>query len=368
MIRNKVELEGVCARLKADGVAALDTEFVWRNTNRPLLSLVQLGAEDGTSWIVDCLTGLDPAPLADLIRDCGVVKVLHDAHQDLDHLFHWTGAKPQNVFDTQLAAAFAGFPAKMSLQKLLFEAVDVGLPKTETVTDWSQRPLTDAQVSYALDDVRYLGALRKRLLEKCRELGTLAWEEEEQTSYDDPKLYGDADPDEAWKRMKCGRNRLDGRGFAVLRALAAVREITAREWNLPKNWLGKDDSLVELALKCPTDPHRIRISHRLRNRGQVELLSGFYVDAIRNALDLPESDLPDDPHPHYMHDVLAAADRAVDFLHAKAEAIHVDATVIANRATVTAWVDNPEDETNPLAKGWRHEVVGREMSERFFVA
>lgn len=368
MIRNKVELEDVCARLKADGVAALDTEFVWRNTNRPLLSLVQLGADDGTSWIVDCLTGLDPAPLADLIYDDGVVKILHDAHQDLDHLFHWTGAKPRRVFDTQLAAAFAGYPAKRSLQKLLFEAVDVGLPKTETVTDWSQRPLTDAQVSYALDDVRYLGALRRRLLEKCGELGTLAWEEEEQGAYDNPALYGDADPDEVWKRIKCGRHRLGGRGFAALRALAAVREVTAREWNLPRTWLGKDDSLVEMAMALPTDPRRVRISHRLRNRGQVEMLSGFYADAIQGALDLPEDELPDDPHPQYVHEVLAAADDALDFLRAKAEEVHVDASVIANRATVTAWVDNPEDQSNPLASGWRYEVAGREIQEKFAVA
>lgn len=367
MIRNQQELKDVCDRLTEEGLASLDTEFVWRTTNRPLLCLVQLGAQDGTSWTVDCLTGLGTEPLASLIRNPNVVKVLHDAHQDLDHLFHWTGAHPKNVFDTQLAAAFAGYPAKMSLQKLLFEAIDVGLAKTETVTDWSQRPLTEAQIAYALDDVRYLGSLRDALLEKVDELGTRAWLEAECASYDNPALYGDADPDEVWKRVKCGRARLDRRGFAILRALAAVREVTAREWNLPKGWLGKDDSLVSMALDAIDDSKRIRFQHRLKNRGQRDLLAGFYANAVREALDLPEEDLPYNPHPRYISEVQDAADKALEFLKEKAESLHVDAAVIANRATVTAWIDTPEDDSNPLAQGWRYEVAGREIIEKFGV-
>lgn len=367
MIRNRQELEDVCARLAHEGLVSLDTEFVWRNTNRPFLCLVQLGAADGTSWTVDCLTGLDTAPLAALIVNPGVVKVLHDAHQDLDHLYHWTGAKPQNVFDTQLAAAFAGYPAKMSLQKLLFEVIDVGLPKTETVTDWSQRPLTEAQIAYALDDVRYLGALRTALQTKADALGTRVWLDEEQRIYDNPALYGDADPDEIWKRVKCGRVRLDRRGYAILRALAAVRETTARDWNLPRTWLGKDESLVDMAAAACTDPARLRFNHRLKNRGQRDLLAAAYVHAIRAACDLSADDLPDDPHPRYISAVLAAADEAMKFLREKGEAIHVDPSVIANRATVTAWVDNPLDDANPLAQGWRYEVVGREIAEKFNV-
>lgn len=367
MIRNQQELKEVCERLASEGLVSLDTEFVWRNTNRPLLCLVQLGATDGTSWTVDCLTGLGTEPLAALIRNPDVVKVLHDAHQDLDHLFHWTGARPQNVFDTQLAAAFAGFPARMSLQKLLFEAIDVGLPKTETVTDWSQRPLTPAQVEYALDDVRYLAKLRTVLLAKADELGTRAWLDEESAIYDNPDWYGDADPEDAWTRIKCGHAHLDRRGFAILRALAVVRDVTAREWNLPKGWLGKDDSLVAMAEDAVDDSKRIRFQHRLKNRGQRDLLAGFYANAVREALDLPEDELPENPHPRYLAEVLEAADKALDYLKEKAPSLHVDAAIVANRATVTAWIDNPDDATNPLAQGWRYETVGREMIEKFGV-
>ena len=116
MIRTLKELDEVCTRLRAEKEAALDTEFVWRRTYRPSLALVQLGARDGTSWVEDCLQGFSPQPLGDLLADPQTVKILHDAHQDLEHLYHYTGAQPVNVFDTQLAAAFAGFPAGLSLQ------------------------------------------------------------------------------------------------------------------------------------------------------------------------------------------------------------------------------------------------------------
>jgi len=367
MIRNSAELGEVCGKLAASGFAALDTEFVWRSTNRPKLALVQLGAEDGTSWAEDCLLALDPAPLADLLRNPAAVKVLHDAHQDLDHLFHYTGAKPVNVFDTQLAAAFAGLPAGLSLQKLVIETLDLCLPKTETTTDWMQRPLTEAQMAYALDDVRYLGEVRAELLARADNLGTRAWLEEEMKRFDNPDLYGDPDPEEAWKRVKCGRIRLDGRGFAVLRALAAVRERTAREWNMPKTWLADDASLAEMADDLVCDADRLRFRHRLRNRGQRDTLAAFFATAVRESKDLPEADWPENPRPHYMKEVCDAAGEALEFLRARAEEIHVDAAVIASRATLTAWIDNPEDGTNPLAVGWRYAVAGRDIAEKFQV-
>lgn len=367
MIRNSVELKEVCASLRAGGVAALDTEFVWRSTNRPRLALVQLGAADGTSWAEDCLLALDPAPLAELLRDAGTVKILHDAHQDLDHLFHYTGATPVNVFDTQRAAAFAGLPAGLSLQKLLMETVDVGLPKTETVTDWMQRPLTDRQMAYALDDVRYLAAARVELLRRSDALGTRAWLDEEMTRYDDPSIYGFPDPMTVWTRVKCGRVRLDRRGFAVLRELAAARETAAREWDLPKTWLADDASLAEMAAAQVGDAARIRFSHRLRNRGQRETLAGIFAAAVRTALAQGEETWPYNPRPDYIPEVRAAAKEAVEFLRARAEEVHVDAAVVANRDTLTAWIDNPDDESNPLASGWRYEVFGREIAERFNV-
>lgn len=361
LIRTTPELVEACAVARADGLLAVDTEFVWKCTYRPRLGIVQIGARDAC-WAIDCLTGLDPAPLRSLIEDPAVVKILHDARQDLTHLKAWTSAGPKNVFDTQLAAAFAGFPGGIGLQKLLLEAIDIGLPKTETCTDWTQRPLSDAQVRYALDDVRYLPALRDELLRRAKEFGTADWMLADQRKYDDPALYSELDPDEAWKRVKTQRTRLDGLGLAVLRSVAACREELAAKWNLPRTWLGDDASLTGMAASRRVT----HLAHRLRG-GQGDTLRALYAKAVESALALPEEEWPENPHPHYIQEVIASAGDAIKWLAERAEELHVDPTVIANRATVTAYIDNVDDETNPLASGWRYEAVGAEMAERFDV-
>ena len=366
LIRNKVELDAACAKVAQTGVLALDTEFVWRRTYRPHLCVLQFAGADGESFAVDCLAGLETSPLARLVEDASVVKVLHAAQQDLEHIRHFTGALPRNVFDTQMAAAFAGFASNMGLQKLLFDALKVGLPKTETLTNWMQRPLTPEQVEYALDDVRFLGRLREDLLRRANELGTRAWLDEEMASFDDPERYADPDPREVWQRVKTGHVALDRRGFAVLRELADVRERKALEWNLPRAWVSEDLSLATLAnYNGPVG--RIRFRHRLPNNWMRDSLAAAYAAALEKAAALDESEYPPNPHPYYIAEVKKAADEAFEWLKTKAEELHVDAPAIANRATITAFVDNVDDDSNPLATGWRFETVGREMAEQFGV-
>ena len=361
LIQTTAELAEACGKAEADGLLSIDTEFVWKRTYRPQLGIVQIGCRD-CCWAVDCMTGIDTTPLTRVLENGAVVKILHDARQDLTHLHHWTGGVPSGVFDTQLAAAFAGFPGGIGLQNLLMEAIDVGLPKTETLTDWTQRPLSAAQVTYALDDVRYLPELRDELVRRCREFGTLDWMLDDQLKYDDVSLYADYDPDQVWKRIKTRRVRLDGKGRAVLRAVASLREDLARKWNLPRNWLGDDESLVSMA----SAGRVTKLVHRLRG-GQGDTVRALYAERIREAEGTPEEDWPEDPRRHYIAEVLDAADEALEWLAQRAEELHVDAATIANRATVTAFVDDVEDDTNPLATGWRYEKVGEEMARRFGV-
>ncbi len=362
LVRTAAELESVCSNAKDEGLLSLDTEFVWRQTYRPQLGIVQVGTRTDCR-AVDCLAGMSPASLGSAISDVSIVKILHDARQDLTLLHHYTGSAPRNVFDTQLAAAFSGFPGGIGLQKLLFEAIDVGLPKTETCTDWLHRPLSPAQVRYALDDVRYLPALRDELISRMDALGTRAWLEEDLLKYEDPMLYADYDPESVWKRVKLGRVRLDGRGRSILRAVASLREELARTWNVPRGWVCDDASLAEMA-----QAGRVwHFANRLRG-GMGDVARSRFTKAIGEAADLPEEDWPENPRPHYIAEVEEAASEAVAWLRAKADALGVDPGVIANRATVTAFVDDADDETNPLATGWRAEVVGREMASRFAVA
>ena len=333
LITTTAELSSACDAARAGGYLSLDTEFVSRQTYYPNLGIVQLATIDGCC-AVDCMKGLDRSCLGAALSDKDIVKILHDARQDLTLLRRFTGANPLSVFDTQLAAAFAGFRSGIGLQQLLFEAMDIGLPKTETCSDWTSRPLSDAQIRYALDDVRHLAALRDELLRRAGSFGTRPWLEEEMACYNEASLYEECPPEEMWRRVKLRHARLDRRGFAVLRSVAAVRESLAREWNLP------------------------------RRARQLRL---HYDEAIAAALGTEEEQWPEDPRVHYIPEVLDAADDAVEWLSERATALHVDPGAIANRATVTAFVDNVDDESNPLSHGWRWDAVGRDMAERFGV-
>ena len=364
LLRNAPDLDAVCAHLRADGVAALDTEFVWMTTYRPRMGLVQLGSASGEGWALDCLTGASTASLAELLRDASCVKILHAAQQDLEHLASYAHATPLNVFDTALAAGFAGFPAGIGLQRLLEDALGIGLPKTETRTDWCRRPLTPQQVEYALDDVRYLAELRTDLLRRAHDLGTDAWLAEDLALFDDPERYAPPDPDEAWLRVK-GAGRLDAIGRAILRAVAAVRERAASEWNLPRSWLGDDESLLGMAWHCPDTASDIRLRHRLRHGGQRDEVLRRYAAAARAAAATPPSECPPDPSPHGGPELRDLVDEAMPFVRERAAEIHVAPEIVATRAAVSAFLANPDDTTSPLATGWRRKAVGDDLARRF---
>ena len=365
LLRNAPDLASVCAQLRADGIAALDTEFLWMRTYRPRMGLVQLGSASGDAWALDCLTGASTAPLAELLRDASCVKILHAAQQDLEHLAGYAHATPLNVFDTALAAGFAGFPAGIGLQKLLQDALGVGLPKTETRTDWCQRPLTPEQIDYALDDVRYLAELRSDLLRRAAELGTADWLAADLALFDDPARYAPPDPDEAWLRVK-GVGRLDAPGRAILRAVAAVRERTAAEWNLPRTWLGDDESLIDMAWHCPDSAADVRLHHRLRQSAQRDAIARRYAAAARAAAATPLSDCPPSPVRNLGPEFRDLVDEAMPFVRERAAEIHVAPEILASRAVVTDFLADPDDaDASPLASGWRRQVLGDELARRF---
>ena len=206
------------------GRLALDTEFVWTKTYYARLGLVQAAASGGLD--IDAALPLaaipfrakdgaeararlydplrsDPAPLGAALASEGTVKLLHDAHQDLQHLARWTGcAAPRSVFDTRVAAGFCGLPSTLSLAALVEATCGVALPKTETRTDWCRRPLSPEQLEYAAQDVVYLEDAAQELLRRAREAGTAAWMFEEMARHDDPALYAEAPDADAWKRVR----------------------------------------------------------------------------------------------------------------------------------------------------------------------
>ncbi len=364
IIESHAELVPVVARLRAEGLASLDTEFVWTRTYFPRLGIVQLAAADGTAWVADAAAA-GPA-LAGLLADPGTLKILHDARQDLALLAAVTGAVPRRVFDTRLAAGFAGFATTVSLKQILRDLLEVDLPKTETRTDWCRRPLSAAQIEYALDDVRHLGRLRQTLLARVAERGAGGWLEEELRIYDDPRLYAPLEPDDAWRRVR-GGSRLAAGDQPLLRALAALRERRAAEWDMPRNWVVDDESLIMIATRKPSSPEAVRPRHRLQ-RARLQTLCREICAAVRDAARDPE---PGAEGPVFRCPdgaLKTRVDAALAFLRLRGAEMRIDPALLGSRAEVTALVATGAGPAHPLCRGWRLEAAGRELAARLAAA
>ncbi|MGB3213055.1 MAG: HRDC domain-containing protein [Desulforhopalus sp.] len=250
LIQNETDLETLVQRaLKTDAVA-LDTEFVWERTYYPQLGLIQIALSDEECYLIDPIAIQNLQSLGKLLSNRGVVKILHDAPQDLAILQRATGATPQNIFDTRLAAGFSNLPATLSLVNLVKELLDITLSKEETRTNWLQRPLSEEQSRYALNDVRYLRAVRVILLTRIIGPKIKSWLQEELNLLNNPASYS-GPPDNARFRKIRGNSHLDRLGLAVLKNLTTWREGVARKMDRPRGHIINDTILLEIARQKP---------------------------------------------------------------------------------------------------------------------
>lgn len=229
---------------------ALDTEFVRERTFHPQLALVQLAWNSGEVALVDVLALAEPAALVALLEDRALAKVMHSASEDLQALHRHYGVLPQPLFDTQIAAAMCGLGAGLSYQKLVAELLGVQLEKGETRSDWLRRPLSESQLHYAAEDVRHLGEAHARLDARLRELGRLAWLEE-----DCQRLLDNAIRDDEPHPHLASRSaqRMDPAQQARLCRLLRWRDARARESDKPRSWIMDAELSTTLAMRPPTD-------------------------------------------------------------------------------------------------------------------
>lgn len=254
-VDSRPALVELCARLRDRPWLALDTEFIRERTFYPRLCLVQV-AHDEVVACVDALALDDLDPLLNVLYDPAVIKVLHSAHQDLEIFFYRRGEVPCPVFDTQIAAAVLGHGEYVGYATLVNDLLGVELDKSQTRTDWSRRPLAEAQLRYAADDVHYLCEVYRLQRAELVRGDRLARLERECAALCDPARY-QVHPEEAWRRIKAGR-RLRGTQLAVLQTLAAWREEQARAADLPRNWVLGNEVLVTLARRMPGDWESLR--------------------------------------------------------------------------------------------------------------
>jgi len=246
LIQNKADLELFVHRARQTDAIALDTEFVWERTFYPQLGLIQAALSDEDCYLIDPCAIQDLTALGQLLSDRSVIKIFHDAPQDLVILHRATGAIPQNIFDTRLAAGFSSLSETLSLSNLIKELLDINLKKTETRTNWLQRPLSSEQISYGLNDVRYLRAVRVLLLTRIIGPKIKSWLLEELNQLNNPANYSGPAVNVRFSKIR-GSNQLDRQGLAILKNLTVWREGIARKLNRPRGHIIKDTVLLVIA-------------------------------------------------------------------------------------------------------------------------
>ena len=354
------ELAEFCTEAAKHPYVTVDTEFLRERTYYSNLCLVQLampGRDDSNAVLVDPLAGgLSLDPLYDLFRDTSVIKVFHAARQDLEIFYVDAGVIPTPLFDTQVAAMVCGFGDQAGYETLVRKIAKQQLDKSSRFTDWSRRPLTEAQKKYALADVTHLRQIYEFLAKTLDETGRAAWVAEELQSLTDGDTYI-VKPDEAWQRVKT-RNT-SSRFLAIVRELARFREAHAQSRNIPRNRVFKDDALVELASTKPVthkDLSRSRLLLREARKGEV-------ADGILKAIEVGMNCPPEDmPKPDRSREKLqvnpALADLLRVLLKGKTENYGVASKLIASAADLDALSAGLRDV--PALHGWRNDVFGRD--------
>ena len=353
-------LAAFCIEAAKRPYVTVDTEFLRERTYYSKLCLIQLAYQDDAgadACIVDPLVeGLSLAPLYDLFADVGVVKVFHAARQDLE-IFHVDQEIiPTPLFDTQVAAMVCGFGEQVGYETLVRKICKADLDKSSRFTDWSRRPLTDAQAKYAVGDVTYLRDIYEHLSARLDKSGRKKWVAEEMAVLNDPATY-QADPDEAWRRVKTRTS--SGRFLGIVRELARFRETYAQARDIPRSRVYKDDALVEIASTKPQseqDLSRSRLLLREARRG--DIAQGI-LEAIKTGLALPNDALP---KPDLARAKLQVNPALADMLRVLLKSISdnedVAAKLIASSADLDALAAGERDV--PALRGWRKEVFGDE--------
>jgi ribonuclease D len=345
-------LQELCADLAPAGHLALDTEFLREKTYYPKLCLLQVCGK-GIAACVDPLAIEDLTPLLDLLSAPSRVKVWHAARQDLEIFLHQWALLPAPVFDTQLAAAVLGLGDQVGYARLVQDVLRLELPKDQSRSDWCRRPLEEAQLRYAYDDVVHLEALYRELAGRLEKLGRSRWLAEDFAELTDPATYR-TEPADAWQRIK-GRQHLKGARLAVLQQLAAWREERAMAVDRPRRWILRDEVMVDIARRPPHEPADLGRFRGLDGR-TAEKMGDLIVAAVRRGMALPKEQWPREripprlaPAQEIVVDVLGAAMRVV------AEANSITPAAVASRSELAKFVAGRE---TALDHGWRHALVG----------
>jgi ribonuclease D len=350
-------LAELVTQLRTSSCVAIDTEFMRERTYFARLCLIQLASDD-VAAIVDPLAISDLSPLQELLTDPHVVKVFHAGSQDLEIFYRLFGVATAPVFDSQVAATLAGFPQQVGYGALVKEVMGVTIDKGDTYTDWAKRPLSETQVEYALNDVRYLPEIRRRLMSEMEREGRIDWLAADFARLEDPATY-EVLPRELWRRVK-RVSSLNRRQLAVAREVTAWREIEAQRRDVPKRWVVGDESIIEIARRSPKTPDQLSAIRGVADKVGRGAQQGL-LDAVASGLAVPDSDLPSlDKRRRPVGDVDGAVDLMIALVRLRAREHGVAMPLMASRDDLERLAAG-EKEASPLLEGWRKNMVGDEL-------
>ena len=346
------ELAGLAHELTTHASIGVDTEFLRERTFFPKLCLLQLKAGDRI-WCIDTLRLPGLEALMPALTDPGVPKLIHAARQDLEAVYLTSKRVISPVFDTQIAAGCIGLKPQVGYAELVNTLLGVTVPKGQTRTDWSKRPLTREQLVYAADDVLYLGDVAALLRERLRSLGREHWAAEDCLALQDRRLY-EPDVAQAWVRLR-GIAQLAPPLRARAKAIANWREGAARERDLPRAWILSDAAIFAIAQANPPTASALE---------SIQPLNGSFAAAVLAALKAAETDVSDlqpsqdvRPSPEQK----ATIDRLAKIVDARAAELQVNAEILAPRGEIKALGMGKRD-SHALA-GWRRGEIGERLLE-----
>ncbi len=363
LISDAAGVDALVRRVRDAGRYALDFEFLWEKTYAPLPCLAQIAVE-GEIFLVDPIEGAPLEPIAQLVDDPEVSVVMHAPSADLTLLAMAHGVRPANLEDVQLLAGFVGMGAGQGLGALMSRVLDVSIDKGERYTDWSRRPLRDAQLDYAAADVADLIELADELWSRAEESGRAAWVREEIVRRFGPDTRWMPEPSRAWRKVK-GQGRLNSRDRATLATVAEWREKRAAAINRPASWVVPDRTLIEIARRKPADVAALR-----RERGLPDQIKGAeaerLIDAVARGASTDPIGMPAAPPSRVLArlDVLGPLSQVI--ISARANAEGIAPSLIATRDEIHNYLIariTGDGRESPLASGWRHEIAGSALDE-----
>jgi ribonuclease D len=347
-------LARACDQLSANPFVTVDTEFLRETTYYPKLCLIQMAGPDSAILVDPLAPGLSLEPFLALMADRRTVKVFHSARQDLEIIWNMGRLLPEPLFDTQVAAMVCGYGDSVSYEQLAHDLAQARIDKSSRFTDWSRRPLTDAQLTYALSDVTHLVKVYEQLSAQLEANGRTGWLAEEMAILASPETY-QLDPETAWRRL-VGRLR-KSREIGVLMEVAAWREREAQARDVPRGRIMKDDAVIDIAVSAPRTVEALGRLRSIPNGFERSRSASDILAAVERGLSKDPATIPVPQRPRHRANTGAIVDLLKVLLKAIAEAEGVAPKIIATVDDLEAMAASDDADVGPM-HGWRRSLFG----------